>query len=70
MPPRTRTVSPAATTLRARLGWEPGILNGEGGKPKWMRWRTFEHLVSKHDEMVERSMQAIVVKFGLFAPKN
>jgi hypothetical protein len=31
-----------ADRLRARLGWEPGILNGEGGKPKWMRWRTFE----------------------------
>ena len=26
-----------ADRLRARLGWEPGILNGEGGKPKWMR---------------------------------
>jgi hypothetical protein len=29
-----------ADRLRARLGWELGILNGEGGKPKWMRWRT------------------------------
>src|ERR1700730_10930955 len=33
-----------ADRLRARLAWEPGILNGEGGKPKWMRWRTFERL--------------------------
>ena len=29
-----------ADGLRERLGWEPGILNGEGGKPKWMRWRS------------------------------
>jgi hypothetical protein len=38
-----------ADRLRARLGWEPGILNGEGGKPKWMRWRTFERLTARHD---------------------
>ena len=41
-----------AERLRARLGWEPGILNGEGGKPKWMRWRG-------------RSVQAVALKFGL-----
>jgi len=41
-----------AERLRARLGWEPGILNGEGGKPKWMRWRG-------------RSVEAAVLKFGL-----
>jgi hypothetical protein len=35
-----------ADKLRARLGWEPGILNGNGDKPKWMRWRTFERLVA------------------------
>jgi hypothetical protein len=32
-------------------GWEPGILNGEGDKPKWMRWRTFERLATKHDNL-------------------
>ena len=31
-----------ADRLRARLAWEPGILNGGGEKPKWMRWRTFK----------------------------
>ncbi len=53
-----------ADRLRARLGWEPGILNGEGGKPKWMRWRTFERLAAKHDQFVTRSMQAVALKFG------
>ncbi len=28
-----------ADKRRGRLGWEPGILNGNGGKPKRMRWR-------------------------------
>lgn len=54
-----------ADRLRARLGWEPGILNGEGGKPKWMRWRTFERLAAKHDDLVGQSMQAMMLKFGL-----
>jgi hypothetical protein len=55
-----------ADRLRARLGWEPGILNGEGGKPKWMRWRTFERLAAKHDALVRRSVQAMMLKLGRF----
>jgi hypothetical protein len=31
-----------------------------------MRWRTFERLTSKHDQLVERSMQAIMQKLGGF----
>ncbi|MGH8542022.1 MAG: hypothetical protein ACRETW_16150 [Stenotrophobium sp.] len=57
-----------ADRLRTRLGWEPGILNGEGGKPKWMRWRTFERLAARHDALVGRSMQAMMVKFKLLEP--
>jgi hypothetical protein len=53
-----------ADRLRARLGWEPGILNGDGGKPKWMRWRTFERLAAEHDRFVGRSIQAAALKFG------
>jgi hypothetical protein len=55
-----------ADRLRARLGWEPGILNGEGDKPKWMRWRTFERMAAEHDQLVARSLQAAKLKFGLF----
>ena len=46
-------------------GWEPGILNGNGGKPKWMRWRTFERLAAEHDQFVGRSIEAAALKFGL-----
>ena len=53
-----------ADRLRARLGWEPGILNGCGSKPKWMRWHTFERLSAEHDALVGRSIQAIMLKFG------
>lgn len=44
-----------ADRIRARLGWEPGILNGNGDKPKWMRWRTFYRLRDAHDRLVNRS---------------
>lgn len=37
-----------ADTIRKRLGWEAGILNLPGGKPKGMHWRTFEQLRAAH----------------------
>jgi hypothetical protein len=37
-----------AEKLRRRLGWMPGILEREGGKPKGMHWRTYERLVKQH----------------------
>ena len=55
-----------ADRLRARLGWEPGILNGEGSKPKWMRWHTFQRLRAEHDALVGRSLQALMLKLGGF----
>ena len=54
-----------ADRLRARLGWEPGILNGEGGKPKWMRWRTFERLATEHDHFVGESLAVMALRFGI-----
>ncbi|MGB6326533.1 MAG: hypothetical protein WBG11_12400 [Methylocella sp.] len=56
-----------ADRLRARLGWEPGILNGKGGKPKWMRWRTFEQLAAQHDQLVGCSIRVMMLKFGPLA---
>ena len=56
-----------ADRLRARLGWEPGILNETGGKPKWMRWRTFERLSAQHDDLVVYSMRAMMMKLGQFS---
>ncbi len=45
-----------ADKLRDRLGWEPGILNGKGGKPKGMHWRTFERLEAQYDAYVSVSL--------------
>jgi len=45
-----------ADKLRGRLGWEPGILNGIGRKPKGMHWRTYRRLSAVHDAFVSRSL--------------
>lgn len=45
-----------AERLRYRLGWEPGILNGGGGKPLRMHWRTFERLQAEHDALANAAV--------------
>ena len=54
-----------ADKLRNRLGWEPGILNGNGWKPKGMHWRTFERLQASHDAYVSQSMRAMMSRLKL-----
>jgi hypothetical protein len=54
-----------ADHIRMRLGWEAGILNGDGPKPKWMRWRTFDRLVERHDGYVHRSWVGMAVKLRM-----
>lgn len=44
-----------ANTIRRRLGWEPGIRNLPGWKPKGMQWRTFERLKAEHDAFANAS---------------
>ena len=53
-----------ADKLRERLGWEPGILHGNGPKPKGMHWRTFERLQAKHDALVLVAFTEMNAKLG------
>ncbi|TAM34084.1 MAG: hypothetical protein EPN61_17705 [Burkholderiaceae bacterium] len=54
-----------ADKLRERLGWEAGILHGEGGKPKGMHWKTFERLTATHNAHVTRAVAGMAAKLGL-----
>jgi hypothetical protein len=54
-----------ADKIRDRLGWESGVLNGYGPKPKWMRWQTFERLVDEHDREEDLSWVGAFRRFGL-----
>lgn len=54
-----------ADKLRSRLEWEPGILNGNGWKPKGMHWCTFERLQREHDAHVGAALSGMAAKLGL-----
>lgn len=58
-----------ADKIRQRLGWEMGILNSPGSKPKGMHWRTYERLVAEHDAYVNQAMLGIAERFGLPLPR-
>ncbi len=56
--------STRADKLRKRLGWQAGILNGDGGKPKGMHWKTYQGIKSHHDALVQVSLNDIGRKLG------
>lgn len=56
--------STKADKLRKRMGWEAGILNGNGEKPKGMHWKTYRRLKSHHDALVQISFHDIGRKLG------
>jgi hypothetical protein len=51
-----------ASRIRDRLGWEPGIINPMGSKPKGMHWRTFERLEREHFECARRAVDAMMAQ--------
>jgi hypothetical protein len=54
-----------ANTIRRRLRWQPGILNGMGGKPKGMHWKTFQRLTALHKAHASRALAGIAASLGL-----
>ena len=57
--------SRGANRLRKKLGWEPGILNGPGSKPKGMHWRTCERLLARHEGLIGIALAGMAEKMGL-----
>ena len=58
-----------ADRIRDRLGWQAGILNFNGGKPKGMHWRTFERLQASHDFHVNAALAGMAAKLGLLGER-
>lgn len=54
-----------ADTIRERLGWQAGIANPTGSKPKGMHWRTFVRLMAEYDAFVQVSLAGTVRRFRL-----
>lgn len=55
-----------ADRIREKLDWEPGILNGEGDKPKGMHWSTFNRLTAQHEFLVQSSMGELAKSLNRF----
>lgn len=53
-----------ADKLRDRLGWQAGILNHPGGKPKGMHWQTFWRMQASHDAHVTQALAGMWAKLG------
>ena len=56
--------STRADKIRKHLGWEAGILNGDGGKPKGIHWKSYQRLKAHHDALVQVSLHDIGRKVG------
>ncbi len=54
-----------ADKLRDGLGWQAGILNGAGDKPKGMHWQTFWRMQASHDAHVMQALAGMSAKLGL-----
>ena len=54
-----------ANKIRERLGWIGGILEGRGGKPKSMHWRTYKRLVAEHDYLAANSLAGVAARLNL-----
>jgi hypothetical protein len=54
-----------ADRIRDKLGWEPGILNGNGWKPKGMHWSTFERLTARHDAFVQIALAGMSARLKM-----
>jgi hypothetical protein len=42
----------------------PGILNGNGRKPKGMHWNTFEQLTAQHDTFVQTAVSGMAARLN------
>jgi hypothetical protein len=54
-----------ADKIRKRLGWEAGILNGNGIKPKGMHWTTFDRMERQHDAHVNAALAGMAERLGI-----
>ena len=52
-----------ADKIRIKLGWQEGILNPEGCRPKGMHWQTYHHLLKRYRMLRNFAILAIADEF-------
>ncbi len=50
--------------IRARLGWQQGVIHGIGVKPRYMHLKTFDRLVNEHDRLSAEVWQSTLDKLN------
>ena len=58
-----------ADTIRRRLGWQPGILNDDGSRPKGMQSRTFARLQREHNAHINAALASMSARLRLLRGK-
>ena len=53
-----------ADAIRKRLGWQSGVAHGIGSRPKGMHSKTFDRLVTEHDQLTAKLWQSTLDKLG------
>jgi hypothetical protein len=54
-----------ADKIRSMLGWQPGIANPNGWKPKGMHWLTYLRLMEEYREYSNQALLGITAKMGI-----
>ena len=54
-----------ADKIRGRLGWEEGMLNGDGGRPRGMHRQTYLRLKHRHDGFKRTALLGIAARLGI-----
>lgn len=54
-----------ANKVRDRLGWDRGILNLPGGRPKGMHWKTFMRLLAEHTRASNAAFSGLGKQLGI-----
>lgn len=51
--------------IRRYLKWEPGFLDGDESRPKWMRRRKYLQLLHSYDSALQKALLGISIRFKL-----
>ncbi|MGZ8907689.1 MAG: hypothetical protein ACXW1U_18445, partial [Methylobacter sp.] len=54
-----------ADKIRAKLNWQPGILNLPGDKPKGMHWKTYLRLMEEYRDYANQALLGMTAKMGI-----
>jgi hypothetical protein len=54
-----------AEKIRAKLEWQPGILNLPGDKPKGMHWKTYLRLMEEYGDYANKALLGMTAKMKI-----